>query len=48
MNNNDIGYIYIGSDGEYKEKVIDELVDNIEADMLESGPLNYIHQQGIK
>ena len=38
---NELGYIYIGSDGAIKERVLDEFAEAIEADILEEGPSNY-------
>ena len=46
MDDNEIGYIYIGGDGQYKEQVIDELTRAIEADMLELGPDEYFRREG--
>lgn len=46
MDENEIGYIYIGSEGEYKEKVIDELADAIIADMIDLGPEKFFETEG--
>lgn len=46
MDDNEIGYIYIGGDGSYKEQVIEELTRAIEADMLELGPDEYFRREG--
>ena len=44
MENNEIGYIYIGDEGIYKEQLIDELGDMIESEILESG-VDYFKKQ---
>ena len=37
MNDNEIGYIYVGPEGEEKSKFIDKLVDVVEEEMLKDG-----------
>ena len=46
MDDNEIGFIYIGGDGAYKEQVIEELTRAIEADMLDIGPDEYFRREG--
>ena len=45
MADNEIGYMYIGSEGMYKEQVIDELASIVERDMLNDGPEVFLKTQ---
>lgn len=46
MEDNELGYLYVGDDGSFKEQLIDELTEAIEADMIDLGPLEFFKREG--
>lgn len=48
MDDEELGYIYIGPDGHDKELVIDQLVEAMEIDMMDMGPQEYLRREGLK
>ena len=46
MEDEELGYIYIGTDGSHKEQVINELVECLELEILEDGPREFFLREG--
>lgn len=46
MDDNELGYIYIGHDGSEKEQFIDELIYNMEADIMDMGADEFFREEG--
>lgn len=46
MDDNELGYIYIGHDGSEKEQFIDELIYNMETDIMDMGADEFFREEG--